>query len=64
MNLESLSKGELIMLRNRIDVLLPMKTFPGDSLPYPKVTKKQLDDELDVIASNNTKKNYFNSHIV
>jgi hypothetical protein len=29
-----------------------METYEGDSLPYPKKTLEELDDELDQIASN------------
>jgi hypothetical protein len=53
-SLESLSRTELMVLRNRINLILSAQS-PGDSLPYPKVTKKQLDDELDKIAENNKK---------
>ena len=31
-----------------IDVIEP--NYPGDSLPYPKMTKEDLDAELDEIA--------------
>ena len=37
-----------------IDVIEP--NYPGDSLPYPKMTKEDLDAELDEIATAKTAK--------
>jgi hypothetical protein len=31
-----------------------MESYPGDSLPYPKMTKEELDIELDQICNSNS----------
>ena len=33
------------------DFIEELSSFPGDSLPYPKRTLEELDDELDTIAT-------------
>jgi hypothetical protein len=54
---EIINRKVLERLNNLIDT-----NFPGDSLPYPKITKEELDNELYDISNEIIRKKFFNEH--